>query len=86
MHLATDIGMQIAEATSARVLTPQPQRVDHFFAVHGYDYHRQPTTFLFDDERLSSRAGWVNGHIADGTLMPADMGHAPYLVTVVEAD
>lgn len=84
MHLSPTIGTDVAEATSDRVLTPQAQRVDHLFAVHGYDYHRQPTTFLFDDAKQRHRAGWVNGHIADGTLIPASMGIPATIITVVE--
>lgn len=56
--------------------SPAPQALT-VYAEHGFGGARmnEPTTFLFWSDRDLDRAGWIDGHIQEGSIIPAGFGH-----------
>ncbi|CAN7305874.1 hypothetical protein LJR164_001602 [Phenylobacterium sp. LjRoot164] len=67
--------MQLATAK-----TPEPIYVTHEIAYDG-----KLTTFVFADAGLMRRAGWRNGHLADGLIIGSCPFTAPEIVVLMAA-
>lgn len=86
--LAPNIGLEIAEAPSARVMADNiaqfPRRkIAEIYVTHELCVRGQPTSFLFSDPGLRRREGWSNGYLQDGSIYAPGMGHEPRRVVVV---
>lgn len=62
---------------------PAPKVV---YAEHGVCVRGEPTTFLFSKpEGDLCRAGWISGHVADGTVLPRGVNGLQVIVLRSEA-
>lgn len=55
------------------------------YVTHEVAYDGSKTTFVFDDAGLTRRAGWRNGFIADGSILPRGTFDAPERVVLMAA-